>query len=131
VDSFLDISRKKLRASYDVVTKYLDSMNIPYIEASAGIFVYCDFSSLLPENSFYGEAQFSAFLVDVARVVMTPGQSQHDPRPGFFRICYAAITPDALTIAMQRISSIAAHVKLHGWKRMENIRSYEDLLLKC
>ena len=128
VDSFLESSRKKLCSTYDIVVHSLQCMNIPYVPASAGIFVYCDFSSLLPENSFDGEARFSSFLLDIARVVMTPGQSQHDPRPGFFRICYAAILPETLTVAMKRISSVAEFIRSQGWENMKNIDSYEELL---
>lgn len=128
VDSFLETSRKKLCTSYEIVVQYLEHMYIPYVPASAGIFVYCDFSSLLPENTFAGEARFSSFLVDVARVVMTPGESQHENRPGFFRICYAAISQETLTVAMKRISVVARLLRVDGWDVVGNIRSYEDVL---
>jgi len=129
VDALLENSRKKLCASYDIVVQSLKQMNIPFIPASAGIFVYCDFSFFLPENTFAGEARFSSFLVDIARVVMTPGESQHDSRPGFFRICYAAITPEALAVAMNRISYVAEFIRLYGWEQIEKIQCYGDLLI--
>jgi len=129
VDDFLETSAKKLSLSYNTVIQSLDNMNIPYVPAAAGIFVYCNFASLLPENTFAGEARFASFLTDVARVVITPGESQHDYRPGFFRICYAAITPEVLHVAMNRISSIVNFIKVHGWDQTKRMHCYEDLLI--
>ena len=120
VDSFLETSQYHLSSSYNICTEKLDEMVIPFVRAEAGLFVYVDFSSLLPEQTFEGEAKFASLIESVARVVMTPGQSQHDCKPGMFRLCYTWVTPEVLEIAMERLSYIVLQIRRN--------RSWEDLL---
>jgi Aspartate/tyrosine/aromatic aminotransferase len=107
MDDFLDHSRKLLRTSYRIVVEALREMNIPFVEAQAGMFVYCDFSSWLPMHSFEGEAMLGRFFQDNVRIIMTPGECQRDDKPGMFRICYAWVTPNVLRIAMDRLKLVA------------------------
>ena len=111
IDDFLEKSREKLRNSYHLVTRKLDEMVIPYISAEAGLFVYVDFSSLLPEPSFKGEEKFSKLVQDVARVVLTPGQCQNDSKPGMFRLCYSWVPIETLNVAMERLSYLVLQVR--------------------
>lgn len=115
VDHFLDKSRKLLRASYDIVTKALDEISIPYVSAVSGIFVYCDFSSVLSENTFQGENQLATLFEEYARIVMTPGGSQKDMKPGYFRICYAFVSKEVLMIGMSRLQMICKILQKNGW----------------
>ncbi|KAK1745187.1 1-aminocyclopropane-1-carboxylate synthase [Skeletonema marinoi] len=78
VYDFLHQAREKIRYSYELCTRMLDEMVIPFFPAKAGIFVYADFSSLLPEPTAEGEAKFASLLLDAARIIMTPGAAQHD-----------------------------------------------------
>ena len=109
--SFLDNARQRIRYSYELCIARLDEMVIPYVPAKAGIFVYADFSSLLPDQTAEGEAKFSTLLLDAARIIMTPGQAQHDLKPGMFRICYAFVTPEVLDMAMQRLDKIVGKIR--------------------
>ncbi len=124
---FLESSRQRIRFSYELCIARLDEMVIPYVPAKAGIFVYADFSSLLPELTASGEAQFSSLLMDVARVIMTPGQAQHDRKPGMFRICYAFVTPDVLEIALMRLDKIVAKIRRWHWDNL-NAETLTDIL---
>lgn len=125
IDKFLHTSRELLRASYDKVTQGLEEINIPFVPAQAGIFVYCDFSSLLRVNTFEGEDELAELFEQHARIVMTPGSSQNDNKPGFFRICYAFVTPEVLTIGITRLQSICRLLKETGW---ENIGHAANIL---
>ena len=116
VDSFLESSRQLLQSSYVIVTGALEEMKIPYIKAQAGIFVYCDFSSLLPEQSFEGEARLASLLEKCARVVMTPGHSQRDEKPGMFRICYAWVDIEVLRVALDRLKCVTFDIRENGWE---------------
>ena len=104
VDTFLDYMRTQIRKSYEICARKLDEMVIPFVPAEAGFFVYVDFSSVLPEPTFKGEAMFANLVEREARVVMLPGKLQSDHKPGFFRICYALVSPEVLEIAMERLS---------------------------
>lgn len=115
IDIFLDKSRVLLRQSLEIVTNTLDEMSIPYIQAEAGILVYCDFSSLLRDDSFESESELGKLFEDYGRVVMTPGHSQRDNKPGRFRICYAYVTPEVLRVAMSRLSRICKVIRDEEW----------------
>lgn len=125
--SFLENSRERIRDSYMLCTARLDEMVIPYIPAKAGIFVYADFSSLLPEQTAEGEARFSSLLLDAARIIMTPGSAQHDKKPGMFRICYCFVNPEVLEMAMQRLDRIVGKIRRRHWDNL-NAESLTDIL---
>lgn len=114
VDNFLDESRDRLVYSYTICTRKLEEMVLPFIPAEAGMFVYVDFSSLLPENTFEWEEKLSELMFQV-RVVLTPGESQRDTTPGMFRICYAWVAPETLEIAMERLSRLVAKLRRMDW----------------
>ena len=115
VDDMLDRSRYLLKSSYDTVVTTLNELEIPYVKAQACIFIYVDFSSLLPEPTFEGETKFETLMVDNARIVLTPGHSQRETKPGMFRICYAWVSPDVLEVAMTRLKRVVKDVKTFGW----------------
>jgi aspartate/methionine/tyrosine aminotransferase len=114
VDNFLDESRRRLLYSYNICTRKLDEMVLPFVPAEAGMFVYVDFSSLLPAPTFEWEEKLSELMYQV-RVVLTPGESQHDSTPGMFRICYAWVSPEILEIAMERLSRLVAKLRRMEW----------------
>jgi aspartate/methionine/tyrosine aminotransferase len=125
IDEFLETSRTLLKISKSIVTNALDGMDIPYINAQAGIFLYCDFSSLLPEDSFDGEAKLASLIQNEARVVMTPGESQRDKKPGQFRICYAWVTPEVLQFAMGRLKLLTSDIRGNGWENLQSKTYYK------
>lgn len=124
---FLENSRQRIRYSYELCVARLDEMVIPYVHAQAGIFVYADFSSLLPEQTFSGEARFSSLLLDAARIIMTPGLAQHDRKPGMFRICYAFVTPEVLDMALVRLDRIVGKIRRWHWDNL-NAAELTDIL---
>ena len=111
VDTFLDESRTRLRRSYQICTTMLDGLGIPYVEAQAGLFMYIDLSSLLPEKTFEEEAKLCDLVADKAKIVLTPGESQRENRPGMFRICYAWVSVEVLQIAMDRLGKVLKSVQ--------------------
>jgi aspartate/methionine/tyrosine aminotransferase len=127
VDTFLDASRERLLHSYAICAGKLEEMVIPYIHAEAGIFLYVDFSSLLPQKDFEGEAMLRDLMTDYARVVLTPGNSQRDGRPGWFRICYAWTSPQVLEIAMERLSRLVVKIRKMDWSDL-HAASLESVL---
>mmetsp|Transcript_31210 Transcript_31210/g.37141 ORF Transcript_31210/g.37141 Transcript_31210/m.37141 type:complete len:244 (-) Transcript_31210:5-736(-) len=125
LDAFLEDGRKGLALSHGICTGKLEQMVIPYVSGSnAGLFVYANFSSVLPPcgsdgygggkggvSKFEGERRFAKMVWEVAGVVLTPGESMRDSRPGWFRICYAWVTPEVLELAMERISRLVLQVR--------------------
>ena len=83
------------------------------------MFIYADFSSLLPEDNAEGEAALSATFYEEAGCVLTPGTAQFDNRAGWYRICYAFNTPEILEIAMDRIENTVEWVRERGWHDLD------------
>lgn len=112
---FLEHSRQNIVHSKAVCTEKLQQLSLPYVEAEAGIFLYVNFASLLPPDcTFDHEAKFAWLMENTARLVMTPGQSQRDHRPGWFRICYAWVSVEVLNIAMCRIEFVVNYLRTIG-----------------
>lgn len=78
-------------------------MEIPYTPAVAGIFVWVDLRSLLPEPTWEGEKALWEALIEECGLLVTPGRSCHAASPGFFRFCYAAIPLPGVVQAAQRL----------------------------
>jgi aspartate/methionine/tyrosine aminotransferase len=127
VDEFLLESTRRLQQSYEICTHKLEEMVLPFTPAQAGLFVYVDFSSLLPAKTFEYEEQLTDMLFTYARMVLTPGASQRDDRPGMFRICYAWVEPDVLEIAMERLSRFVAKVRRVNWSDLGD-RAFANIL---
>jgi len=115
VDMYLDTSRERLRESYIICAEKLEEMVLPFVPAEAGMFVYVDFSSLLPEKTMEWEAKLSELLIDHGRLILTPGESQRDRMPGMYRICYAWVSQTVLRIGMERLSRIVAKIRRMDW----------------
>ena len=116
---FIETNRQRIRRSYEMCSSRLDEMVIPHTRATSGIFVYADFSSLLPEQSPEGEARFTELLLDAAKIIMTPGQAQHDLRPGMYRICYTFVSPELLDVALARLDRLVSKIRRCHWDNLD------------
>jgi len=133
VERFLESSRMLIVNSKSICERKLDGMVIPYVKAEAGIFIYADFSGILPfPATFADEARFSEILHNVAHLVMTPGSSQRDNRPGSYRICYAWVSQEVLEIAMTRLSYVVSKLRKLGRYKWDDIKVgyLEEVILK-
>ncbi|KAH8051547.1 1-aminocyclopropane-1-carboxylate synthase [Aureococcus anophagefferens] len=92
VDAYLAENARALAASRDACAAVLDRLRLPYLRPRYGMFLWCDFSSLLPliigdgkrraysrAALFEAEAALYDALLNELRVVLTPGASQHAP----------------------------------------------------
>eukprot|EP01025_Chloroclados_australasicus_P037967 TRINITY_DN38845_c1_g1_i1.p1 TRINITY_DN38845_c1_g1~~TRINITY_DN38845_c1_g1_i1.p1 ORF type:complete len:448 (-),score=52.71 TRINITY_DN38845_c1_g1_i1:176-1468(-) len=104
VEKFLKENKAALKRVYDRVTGYLKDLKIPYVKASGGMFVWADLRHLLPQNTWEGEDEIFTRLHTQLRVVFSPGKFCHAKEPGFFRICFAYVSEEALPVLFERLS---------------------------
>ena len=104
-DDYLRANTVALRLSCAACTAMMDSLSLPYYVPDAGMFLWCDLSSLLDEKSWAAEARLYDQLRTDLRVVLTPGSAQHAAAPGWFRICYAFVGRDVLDAALSKIQA--------------------------
>ena len=99
-------NHKRLLQRYNAVVKILDHFHIPFLPAQAGLFVWIDLSQfLIPcdgSTTANQERMLYRKLIDIG-LLLTPGNSMKNERPGFFRCVFTATSDDEFTIALKRL----------------------------
>ena len=97
--------------SYEFLTKALTRLGVDFIPASAGIFVFADFSSTFRISSFEDERIVHQKFVTCSRVLFTPGEICHTQIPGWFRICFAWVQFEVLQIVVENLEKLIIEFK--------------------
>ena len=108
--AFREANHQRLRDRYDSLTQVLREASIPYLEASAGLFLWIDFSKYLPENGTPAERERTLYLelVQDHGLLLTPGWSMRNEQPGFFRCVFTAANESEFELALERLRKFAA-----------------------
>lgn len=107
--NFMETNFKKLKESRDAASAALAVAGIQHTRATAGLFLYADFTRVLKKHSRADEPTFEheralfEALFKEARVLVTPGRDCHHPTPGWFRVCFAAVGVKSLEEAGRRL----------------------------
>lgn len=104
--SFLQQNQRALEGSYDSLTAALEQGGIPFLPAVGGMFVWVDLRRWLPEPTWEAELALWQRICNDAKVVLTPGKDCHAAEPGFFRLCFAWMPPEALPEAVRRLERV-------------------------
>jgi aspartate/methionine/tyrosine aminotransferase len=107
LDMFFRENRVRLLQSLDFLRDQLNSLGVRMHRTEGAIFAFCDFSRFLPVQTFAAERELFARLAGNG-VLFTPGESCHCPRPGYFRVCYAFVSFEALQEACRRLQLLFA-----------------------
>jgi aspartate/methionine/tyrosine aminotransferase len=96
---------QRLNARGDAWQNVLDEMQIPYLSATAGLFVWMDFTEFLPEHGTADERERACYLelLHDFGLLFTPGRSMKNERPGFFRCVFTAATDDEFALGLERL----------------------------
>lgn len=96
---------KRLQARGDAWQSVLDEMQIPYLQATAGLFVWMDFTEFLPEHGTIDERERACYLelLHEFGLLFTPGRSMKNEVPGFFRCVFTAATDEEFALGMERL----------------------------
>ncbi len=108
VDEHIAGMRVKLGQAYRRVTGALDALDITYLAAEAAFFLICDLRSYLASPSWEAERGLWRQFLDEANVNITPGEACRINEPGFFRLCYASESGDAVAEAIARLGRALA-----------------------
>jgi aspartate/methionine/tyrosine aminotransferase len=112
VDAYIVQMQARLRSIYMLVRSALDRHGIAHIPAEAGFFVICDLRPWLDEPSWAGEDRLWRRIVDDANVNLTPGAACRIAEPGWFRLCFASVEPEAVLVGIGRIASVLAAIRI-------------------
>ena len=111
VDKFIHESQTKLGAAYGRVVRALEANAIPYLAADAAFFLICDLRQYLDEPTWPAERRLWREILEQANTNLTPGEACRINEPGFFRLCYAAETTDAVEAAITRIAKVLSAIR--------------------
>ncbi|KXZ54539.1 hypothetical protein GPECTOR_4g604 [Gonium pectorale] len=100
---FLATNKARLGQAYGKLEAALVSAGIPHVRADSAM-VLLGGPAWLPGPGWEGEAALWEEMCRECRVLLTPGQQCHAAEPGFFRVCWAWVPPDALPAAVRRLA---------------------------
>ncbi|KAL4458929.1 hypothetical protein ABPG75_013794 [Micractinium tetrahymenae] len=104
--SFLQQNQRALEGSYDSLAAALEEEGIPFLPAVGGMFAWIDLRRWLPEPTWEAELAFWQRICNEAKIILTPGKDFHAAEPGFFRLCFAWMPPEALPEAVHRLKRV-------------------------
>lgn len=143
VEKFVSESRIRLAHRHDLFTKELAQVGISSLESNAGLFFWMDLRRFLKEPTFESEMTFWRIIINEIKLNVSPGQSFHCSEPGWFRVCFANMDDETVTVAVRRIESFVlkskmiemktkAKAKKHCWQNNLHLklssRRLEDIM---
>ncbi|TRY87234.1 hypothetical protein DNTS_031748 [Danionella cerebrum] len=100
---FLPENKRRLREAHGFLTEELKKLGIPFLQRSAGFFIWADLSKYLKEQTFAAELfVWRCFLKH--RVLVSCGQAFRCVCPGWFRIIFTE-QQHKLQLGVQRIKA--------------------------
>ncbi|KAG6484702.1 1-aminocyclopropane-1-carboxylate synthase 3-like [Zingiber officinale] len=98
-------NRRRLRERHDALVRGLRGIGIECLESGAGLFCWVDMRHLLSAVTFEGEMELWKKIVYKVGLNISPGSSCHCDEPGWFRLCFANMSEDTLSLALSRLQT--------------------------
>lgn len=105
VENYINMNRMRLGGAYKRMTARLDEMGVPYMEAEAGFFVWIDLRKWMGGETAQDEMELWSRLLET-KVLLTPSSQCFGRRFGYFRVCFTAVEPDTLDLALKRLAGL-------------------------
>ncbi|XP_025027874.1 1-aminocyclopropane-1-carboxylate synthase-like protein 1 isoform X2 [Python bivittatus] len=101
---YLRANHERLKAAHTFVTDELKTLGVPFLNRSAGFFIWIDFRKYLRKGTFEEEMILWRRFLE-KKVLLSPGNSFECNEPGWFRIIFADKI-HRLRLGMQRICEV-------------------------
>jgi len=98
-------NQKRLKRRQRMMVSGLQKAGISCLESNAGLFCWVDMRHLLHSNTFEAEIELWKKIVYQVGLNISPGSSCHCTEPGWFRVCFANMSEETLTLAMKRLKN--------------------------
>lgn len=109
--NYMDENRKRLKARWEMLVSALRDAGIGCLKSNAGVFCWVDMRHLLSCNTFDAEMELWKRILREVGLNISPGASCHCSEPGWFRICFANMSEEALSLSMQRMTAFVERVQ--------------------
>lgn len=111
VDAFRKVNHERLEERCARLEACLTECGIPFLRPTSGLFMWMDFSryldSTLADNPGAQERALYLELVNDFGLLLTPGWSMRNERPGFFRCVFTAAADHEFNLALGRFRKFA------------------------
>jgi aspartate/methionine/tyrosine aminotransferase len=100
-DKFIELNRERLACAYETMASFLRGLNVRYVPAYAGIFIWAKLSDKV--QSWDQEARLTEIVADCG-VAVSAGKSYAAQEPGWYRLSFA-IEPEMLQEGLRRLAA--------------------------
>ncbi|GAB4849132.1 1-aminocyclopropane-1-carboxylate synthase 3 [Ancistrocladus abbreviatus] len=118
--SYIMENKKRLKQRYEMLVSGLENSGIRCLKSNAGLYCWVDMRHLLKSKTFEAEMDLWKRILYQVRLNISPGSSCHCSEPGWFRVCFANMSEETLTLAMQRIKDFVDSIN----KRHQSVGRY-------
>ena len=102
-DTYISTMRSRLAQAHHTVVSALTAAGIPHVPSGAAFFVLVDLRAWLDAPTVEAEDVLWRRLLTEANLNLTPGVALRSEQPGWFRLCFASVSPEALAVGMTRL----------------------------
>ena len=110
--SFRKENHRRLLSRSRRLSATLKASDIPYLEPNSGLFVWIDLSKFLVHDAKLTDAERERLLylelVKTHGLLLTPGHSMRNERPGHFRFVFTAASNAEFDLSLDRIRAFAS-----------------------
>jgi aspartate/methionine/tyrosine aminotransferase len=123
-DVYLSSNRENIRARCDELQSCLDDIDVPYLAADSGLFVWMDMREFLPalpdgvtedtesdESKDRRERRLYLSLMKDYGLLFTPGMSMRNERAGFFRFVFTAASEEEFDLGLTRLRTFVLDMR--------------------
>ncbi|CAK7339702.1 unnamed protein product [Dovyalis caffra] len=103
--NYISENQKRLKQRKKLLVKGLEKAGISCLKSNAGLFCWVNMKLLLSSNTFEAEMELWKKIVHEVKLNISPGSSCHCTEPGWFRVCFANMSEETLSLAIQRLNS--------------------------
>ncbi|XP_073133113.1 probable aminotransferase ACS12 isoform X2 [Henckelia pumila] len=114
IQQTINLSKERLERAYVEFVNGLKQLGINCTKSSGGFYCWADMSSLILSYSEKGELELSNKLSRIGRIGALPGFSCHCVEPGWFGLCFTALSEKAIPLVMKRIRDVSEYCKSHS-----------------
>jgi 1-aminocyclopropane-1-carboxylate synthase len=103
IENYVKENKRRISETYQLTTRVLKDLEIPFVPNSGSLFVWADFSKYLQEKSPEAEMNLWVEIFKQTGVLLTPGFGFQHKKNGLFRIVHTAVPWSDIKIAMNSL----------------------------
>jgi 1-aminocyclopropane-1-carboxylate synthase len=105
IENYVKENKRRISETYLLVSKVLESLEIPFVPNKGSLFIWADFSKYLVGDSLDAEMNLWVHIFKETGVLLTPGIGFQHKKNGLFRIVHTAVPAPHLQMAMDKLYS--------------------------